>query len=120
MPLWEYCEVAYTPKQVFVHVYSSREGGTYEGVQKPEDWGTLLAQLGADGWEMVGVMSAKAANHTLYYFKRAIDSSAKAEWEEKERKAGLIKWAELDATKPPHTKEDFLKQADALKKRSPT
>jgi len=30
MPLWEYCEVAYTPKQVIVHVYSSREGGTYE------------------------------------------------------------------------------------------
>ena len=100
MPLWEYCEVAYTPKQVIVHVYSSREGGMYEGVQKPEDWGTLLAQLGADGWEMVGVMSAKAANHTLDYFKRAIHSSAKAEWEEKERKAGLIKWAELDATEP--------------------
>ncbi len=87
MPLWEYCEVAYTPKQVIVHVYSSRDNGMYEGIQKPEEWGALLTQLGADGWELVGIVPIRSANHSLYYFKRPIDSSAKAEWEE--RKAEL-------------------------------
>lgn len=83
MLLWEYCEVAYTPKQVIVHVYSSRDSGTYEGIQKPEEWGALLAQLGGDGWELVGIVPTRPANHSLYYFKRPIDSSAKTEWEER-------------------------------------
>jgi len=69
MQQWEYCEVAWTPKQVTIHVYSSRENGTYEGVQKPEEWGALLSQLGADGWELVGVVPTKPANHSLYYSK---------------------------------------------------
>jgi hypothetical protein len=38
MHLWEYCEVAWMPKQVMIYVYSSRDNGTYEGVQKPEEW----------------------------------------------------------------------------------
>lgn len=84
MLLWEYCEVAYTPKQVIVHVYSSRDNGMYEGIQKPEEWGVLLAQLGADGWELVGVVPTRPANHSLYYFKRPIDSSAKTEWQERQ------------------------------------
>ncbi len=82
MHLWEYCEVAWMAKQVMIQVYSSRDNGTYEGVQKPEEWGALLAQLGADGWELVGVVPARAANHTLYYFKRPIESSSPVEWEE--------------------------------------
>jgi len=77
MQQWEYCEVAWTPKQVAINVYSSRENGTYEGVQKPEEWGALLSQLGADGWELVGVVQAKTANHSLYYFKRPIEPSEK-------------------------------------------
>lgn len=84
MPLWEYCEVAYTPKQVLVHIWSSRDQGMYEGIQKPEEWGMLLAQLGADGWELVGVVPTRPANHSLYYFKRPLDSSAQAEWEERQ------------------------------------
>ena len=72
---WEYCEVAYTPKQVLIHVYSERDNGKYEGIQKPEEWGELLAQLGADGWELVGVVPTRPANHTLYYFKRPLNSS---------------------------------------------
>ena len=99
MPLWEYCEVTYTPKQVLVHVYSSQDNGMYEGSQKPEEWGALLAQLGADEWEMVGVVSTQSADHTLYYFKRPIDMSAQAEWEE--RKVALRestkKWREQRA-----------------------
>ena len=96
MLLWEYCEVAYTPKQIIVHVYSSRDNGTYEGIQKPEEWGALLAQLGFDGWELVGVVPARPANHSLYYFKRPIDSSAKTEWEERraELHASAKKWRE--------------------------
>lgn len=91
MLLWEYCEVAYTSKQVIVHVYSSRDNGMYEGIQKPEEWGALLTQLGADGWELVSVVPTKPANHSLYYFKRPVDSSAKVEWEERKvelREAG--------------------------------
>jgi hypothetical protein len=99
MPLWEYCEVAYTPKQVIVHIYSNQDNGMYEGIQKPEEWGALLTQLGADGWELVGVVPTRPANHSLYYFKRPLDSPAKAEWEE--RKAQLRestkKWREQRA-----------------------
>ena len=83
MQQWEYCEVAWAPKQVTIHVYSSQEQGTYEGVQHPQEWGALLAQLGADGWELVGVASARPAPHSLYYFERPIDSSAQADWEER-------------------------------------
>jgi hypothetical protein len=87
MLLWEYCEVAYTPKQIIVHIYSSGDAGMFEGIQNPEGWGTLLAQLGSEGWELVSVIPTKPANHSLYYFKRPIDSSAKEEWQE--RKAEL-------------------------------
>jgi hypothetical protein len=84
---------------VLVHVYSSRGNGSYEAIQKPEEWGALLAQLGADGWELVGVVPTRPANHSLYYFKRPLDSSAQAEWEE--RKAALRestkKWREQRA-----------------------
>jgi hypothetical protein len=86
MQQWEYCEVTWAPKLVTIHVYSSREQGTYEGVQQPQEWGALLAQLGADGWELVGVAPARPAHHSLYYFKRPIDSSAKAEWEEQQER----------------------------------
>ncbi len=75
MQQWEYCEVGWTPEQVTIHVYSSRENGTYVGVQKPDEWGALLSQLGAEGWELVGVLPTKPANHSLYYFKRPIESS---------------------------------------------
>ncbi len=75
MQQWEYCEVGWTLEQVTIHVYSSRENGTYVGVQKPDEWGALLSQLGAEGWELVGVVPTKPANHSLYYFKRPIESS---------------------------------------------
>jgi hypothetical protein len=48
MQQWEYCEVAWAPKLMTIHVYSSREQGIYEGVQQSHEWGALLAQLGAD------------------------------------------------------------------------
>ncbi|HLH62073.1 MAG TPA: hypothetical protein VKV20_10355 [Ktedonobacteraceae bacterium] len=85
MQPWEYCEVAWTPKQVTIHVYSSREDGRYEGVQSPEEWGALLTQLGADGWELVGVVPARPASHSLYYFKRAIEWPAQAEWDARKK-----------------------------------
>ncbi len=84
MPAWEYCEVAWTPKRVVIHVYS--DYAPYEGVQKPEEWGALLTQLGADGWELVGVVPGRPAIHVLYYFKRAYEASAKAGWEERQVK----------------------------------
>ncbi len=80
MPLWEYCEVAWASKQITIHVYSGRSGGNYEGILKPEEWGTLLAQLGADGWELVGVVSTRPAKHSLYYFKRPLDPPEVVAW----------------------------------------
>ncbi len=80
MPLWEYCEVAWTSKQVTIHIYSGRDGGSYEGVQKPEEWGTLLAQLGADGWELVGIVPTRPASHSLYYFKRPLEPPEVVAW----------------------------------------
>ena len=83
MQFWEYCEVAWTPKQIIVRVYTQRDKGSYEGVMKPKEWGILLAQLGADGWELTGVVPTKPANHTLYYSKRPIDQPSQVEWKEK-------------------------------------
>ena len=80
MPLWEYCEVAWASKQVTIHIYSGRDGGSYEGVLKPEEWGTLLAQLGADGWELVGIVPTRPASHSLYYFKRPLEPPEVVEW----------------------------------------
>ena len=85
MSLWEYCEVAWTPKQVIIHIYSAREEGRYEGVLQPKEWGTLLAQLGADGWELVGVLPTRPANHSLYYFKRPLEAPDVVEWKKRER-----------------------------------
>jgi len=90
MPLWEYCEVAWASKQITIHVYSGLSGGNYEGILKPEEWGTLLAQLGADGWELVGVVSTRPANHSLYYFKRPLDPPEVVAWKK-------LTQAELDA-----------------------
>jgi hypothetical protein len=85
MSLWEYCEVAWTPKQITLHVYSARDEGNYEGILKPEEWGTLLAQLGADGWELVGVMPTRPANHSLYYFKRPLEPPDVVDWKKRKR-----------------------------------
>lgn len=85
MPLWEYCEVAWTPKQITIHVYSGRADGSYEGTTQPNEWGGLLAQLGADGWELVGVVPTIPANHTLYYFKRPIDPPEVVQAEQQKR-----------------------------------
>src|SRR5258708_5590551 len=73
MSYWEYCEVGWTPKQITIHVYSQSSDGSYEGIQESKEWGRLLAQLGADGWELVGVGPIRPATHTLYYFKRPLD-----------------------------------------------
>jgi hypothetical protein len=91
MPLWEYCEVAWTPKQITIHVYSGRDDGSYEGVMQPKEWG-LLAQLGADGWELVGVVPTRPANHTLYYFKRPIDPPEVVQSEKQERLKAEQEW----------------------------
>ena len=85
MSYWEYCEVGWTPQQITIHVYSGRADGSYEGIQEPKEWGKLLAQLGADGWEMVGIVPGKPANHTLYYFKRPMDSPEIIEQERQEK-----------------------------------
>jgi hypothetical protein len=73
MSYWEYCEVGWTPKQITIHVYSRSSDGSYEGILESKEWGRLLAQLGADGWELVGVVPTRPATHTLYYFKRPLD-----------------------------------------------
>jgi hypothetical protein len=95
MQQWEYCEVGWTPKQVTIHVYSSREDGTYEGVQTPEEWGALLSQLGTDGWELVGIVPTRPVNHSLYYFKPPISSSeSKRTWEELSAEERMVKMKE--------------------------
>lgn len=79
MQLWEYCEVAWTPKQIVVHVYTWRKNGSYECTMMPQEWGALLAQLGAGGWELTGVAPSRTANHTLYYFKRPLGQPQQVE-----------------------------------------
>ncbi|HLZ58696.1 MAG TPA: hypothetical protein VKR06_17290 [Ktedonosporobacter sp.] len=74
MPQWEYCEVAWTPQQIIIHMYRDR-GMWYEGAQQPEAWGALLAQLGDDEWEMVSAVPTNTTGHTLYYFKRPLDKT---------------------------------------------
>ena len=85
MSYWEYCEVGWTPKQITIHVYSKRSDGSYEGVQEPKEWGSLLAQLGADGWELVGIVPTRPATHALYYFKRPLDPPEVLEREKQEK-----------------------------------
>lgn len=92
MPYWEYCEVGWTPQQITIHVYSGRTDGSYEGIQEPKEWGRLLAQLGADGWEMIGIVPAGSANHTLYYFKRPIDSPEVVQREKQEKLKAEQEW----------------------------
>lgn len=108
MPQWEYCEVAWTPKQIVIHIYSS-EGMLYDAIQPSAAWGELLAKLGDDEWEMVAAVPTRPANHTLYYFKRILDptiredfelrqATLRAEWEksEKEKAALRAKWEKFD------------------------
>ena len=45
----------------------------------------MLAQLGADGWELVGVVPIRPATHTLYYFKRPLDPLEVVELEKQEK-----------------------------------
>lgn len=85
MSYWEYCEVGWTPKQITIHVYSRSSDGSYEGIQESKEWGRLLAQLGADGWELVGVVPTRPATHTLYYFKRPLDPPEVVELEKQEK-----------------------------------
>jgi len=92
MSYWEYCEVGWTPKQITIHVYSGRVDGSYQGVQGPQEWGRLLAQLGADGWELVGMVPSRAANHTLYYFKRPLDPPEVVELEKREEVKAQQEW----------------------------
>jgi hypothetical protein len=110
MQQWEYCEVGWTPKQVTIHVYSSSADGTYEGVQTPEEWGALLSQLGADGWELVGVVPTKPITHSLYYFKRPISSS--------ERVIGLSDSSEREKTwEELNPEERMVKMKEEIAKR---
>lgn len=92
MSYWEYCEVGWTPRQITIHVYSGRVDGSYEGVQEPQAWGSLLAQLGADGWELVGMVPGKPTNHTLYYFKRPLDPPDVVEMEKREKVKAQQEW----------------------------
>ena len=92
MSYWEYCEVGWTPKQITIHVYSGRPDGSYEGAQEPKEWGSLLAQLGADGWELVGVVPTRPATHTLYYFKRPLDPPEVIEREKQEKLKAEQEW----------------------------
>jgi hypothetical protein len=92
MSYWEYCEVGWAPRQITIHVYSGRVDGGYEGVQEPQEWGSLLAQLGADGWELVGVVPSRPATHTLYYFKRPLDPPEVIEREKQEQVKAEQEW----------------------------
>jgi len=92
MSYWEYCEVGWTPKRITIHVYSGRSDGSYEGVQEPKEWGSVLAQLGADGWELVGIVPTRPATHTLYYFKRPLDPPEVVELEKQEKLKAEQEW----------------------------
>ena len=75
--------------------------------------GALLSQLGTDGWELVGVVPTRPANHSLYYFKRPIGSSEhairsserKRTWEELSAEERMLKMKEELATRKQHLAE---------------
>lgn len=92
MSYWEYCEVGWTPKQITIHVYSGRSDGSYEGILEVKEWGSLLAQLGADGWELVGVVPTRSATHSLHYFKRPLDPPEVIEREKQEKLKAEQEW----------------------------
>lgn len=71
MTQWEYCEVWWEPNQISVNVYS--RNGITQQKHDPSEWPTVLAQLGADGWELTGVLPSSAGTHEYwYYFKRPL------------------------------------------------
>jgi hypothetical protein len=83
MQKWEYCAIAgvhasipeadlyalFPTLQIF-----SKEGTKYKEISKddPDDLGKIIADLGEQGWEMVGCGSVGNGGTHALYFKRPI------------------------------------------------
>jgi hypothetical protein len=70
---WEYCDVTWRPDELIVTSCSVDEEPvveTYDSI----NWPQVLAQMGADGWELVSTTASPVGVHEYYfYFKRPLE-----------------------------------------------
>lgn len=72
MKRWEYCEVWWQPQGVSIVFFRERGGETHKF--PAEQWASLFARLGLDGWELVNTMASPTGVHEYwYYFKRPVE-----------------------------------------------
>jgi hypothetical protein len=73
MTRWEYCDVTWQPGQLILTTASVDDDPTVETFDAAT-WPQLLAQLGADGWELVSTTASPMGVHEYYfYFKRPLE-----------------------------------------------
>lgn len=75
MTQWEYAELWYEQKpasvRILLQVFSIRGQEQHEFAG--HEWAGLLARMGGEGWELVGVLASPTGLHQYwYYFKRPI------------------------------------------------
>ena len=73
MTRWEYCEAVWQPDQVVLTMPvpdEEPEPSSYPATQ----WPQVMAQLGSEGWELVGCTASPVGAHEYYfYFKRPLE-----------------------------------------------
>jgi len=72
MTRWEYAEVWYTEGKGITTTVFGREGHAQSHASL-DSWGVVLANLGAEGWEMVGLLGSPTGGQYWYYFKRPME-----------------------------------------------
>jgi hypothetical protein len=73
MVCWEYCDVTWQPDQIILTVPDANGPAKVETFDSAT-WPQLLAQLGAEGWELVTTTASPVGIHEYYfYFKRPLE-----------------------------------------------
>jgi predicted cupin superfamily sugar epimerase len=73
MTRWEYCEAVWQPDNVSLTMPVPDEE-TVPATYPAQQWPQVMAQLGVDGWELVGCTASPVGAHEYYfYFKRALE-----------------------------------------------
>lgn len=85
MQKWEYCAVIGVGREGIVFggadpaLYTFNQDGTQEqriGGKIYREIGKIVAKLGAEGWEMVGIGATHGGNYHTIYFKRPLPQSS--------------------------------------------
>jgi hypothetical protein len=73
MRRWEYCDVTWQPTLLIV-TFGSPDDDPEVETHDSADWPQVLAQLGADGWELVSTTASPMGVHEyFFYFKRPLE-----------------------------------------------